>query len=125
MRTSALIPLLPLLVAGIATAHPHPHNHHGLQQTQRKSLSHGPTHPHKTFEAVEHEFSIAQEYNGDWKSVVKAFLGDKVGEGWYIRDDVSIVLQDIAMPLMTVLHRLANWAYPCLRATTHSRTRGV
>ena len=92
MRTSALVPLLPLLVAGIATAHPHPHSHshhlNGLQQKQRKSLSYGPSHPHKTFEAVDHPMSIAMEYDGDWKSVVKAFLGDKVGEGWYIRDDV-------------------------------------
>jgi hypothetical protein len=88
MRTSALIPLLPLLVAGIATAHPHPHSHHGVQQTQRKSLSYGPSHPHKTFEAVD-QFRITQEYDGDWKSVTKAFLGDKVGE-WYIRDDVSL-----------------------------------
>jgi hypothetical protein len=95
MRTSALIPLLPLFVAGIATAHPHPHTHHsGLQQKQRKSLSYGPSHPHKTFEAVDADapMSIAMEYNGDWKSVVKAFLGDKVGDDWYIRDDVCHLL---------------------------------
>jgi hypothetical protein len=34
--------------------------------------------------------SIYQQYDGDWKSVVESFLGDKVGEGWYIRDDVSL-----------------------------------
>jgi hypothetical protein len=123
MRTSALIPLLPLLVAGIATAHPHPHSHHGLQQTQRKSLSYGPSHPHKTFEAVD-QFRITQEYDGDWKSVTKAFLGDKVGE-WYIRDDVSLPSYKVGMELMIVLYRLSNWIDPCLCPTIDQWFGGI
>jgi hypothetical protein len=92
MRTSALIPLLPLLVAGIATAHPHPAAGHtsGLVHKQRKSLSYSPSHPHKTFESLDQaSIYVDAAYDGDWKAVVKAFLGDKVGESWFIRDDVS------------------------------------
>jgi hypothetical protein len=112
MRTSALIPLLPFLVAGIATAHPHPHAHHGhgvAQHKQRKSLSYSPSHPHKTFETVDQASTFVDaQYDGDWKKVVRAFLGDKVGEGWYIRDDVGVSSSPCHIPIHNIFTTVSD-----------------
>jgi hypothetical protein len=117
MRTSALVSLLPLLVAGIATAHPHPHTSSGVQK-QRKSISYGPSHPHKTFEGVDQFFTIAEEYDGDWREVAKAFLGDKIGDGWFIRDDVSLLSLPAPSPASGPLQSYLDTFFSTLVAIT-------
>lgn len=88
MLTSALLPLLPLLGAGLTTALP-PHQHHTTTPSTRLSLSFGPSHPHKTFSVVNHDVDAAVEFDGDWKRVVANFLKAELGDEWFIRDDVS------------------------------------
>lgn len=87
MITSALLPLLPLLGAGLTTALP---QHAVTTPSHRLSLSFGPSHPHKTFSVLSHDVDAAVEFDGDWRGVVSTFLKSEIRDDWYIRDDVSI-----------------------------------
>jgi len=91
MRTSALIPLLPLL-ATLAIARPNPQKGLTKADRLRKSLSFGPSHSHASFEIV--DVPVESGFTGtqaNIEEVAKRFLGEKIGgeegESFYIRPD--------------------------------------
>lgn len=90
MRVSALVALLPAL-ATLAAAAPHPTASKGV----RKSLSFGPEHAHAKFESYPSSTGLhARALDEDPKRTAAKFIAEKVGaregEGFFIRDDVSV-----------------------------------
>lgn len=114
MRTSALIALLPLL-ANVASAHPHHKHDRSVRGSNRvrKSLSFGPTHSHASFEVLEQPIVVQSFTEGevDAKRVASQFIAEKVGagegEGFFIRDDVSISFYDFNHS--SVIISTASW----------------
>lgn len=86
MRSAALLALLPVLAAAAVL----PDAHAPL----RKSVSYGPAHKHSTWELhPEHSASLSSESNP--LKIAAGFISEKLGtaegEGFYIRDDVSVI----------------------------------
>lgn len=100
MRSSALIALLPFL-ATLTAARPHHHEDKHSASRTRKSLSFGPAHSHASFEVLDDAVHVFEprgliDEPIDVKRVAQTFLGSQLGaqegEGFYIREDVSVLL---------------------------------
>lgn len=100
MRSSALIALLPLL-ATLTAARPHHHDHKHSASRTRKSLSFGPVHSHASFEVLTEDAHVIEPRRLkdeliDVMQVAQTFLrsqlGTQEGEGFYIREDVSVLV---------------------------------
>lgn len=86
MRSAALLALLPVLAAAAVLPDAH--------TPVRKSVSYGPAHKHSTWELhPEHSASLSSD--SDPLKIAAGFISEKLGttegEGFYIRDDVSVI----------------------------------
>lgn len=86
MRSAALLALLPVLAAAAVLPDAH--------APVRKSVSYGPAHKHSTWELhPEHSASLSAQ--SDPLKIAAGFISEKLGtaegEGFYIRDDVSVI----------------------------------
>lgn len=115
MRSAALLTLLPVLAAAAVLPDAH--------APIRKSVSYGPSHKHSSWE-LHPEHSVSITSHGDPLKVAASFIAEKLGtsegDGFYIREDVSVDLPPIRLTLRPTHGPLWPSSLPCICSCTHA-----